>query len=158
MKQLTIAIGLVLLHCIAWSQSWLPFGPPQFCDGEQIISTLDIQESRFAGDCRFGVTATLQGEAALLFSVSIPPRFADLESIYDLVTVKTNGVTTVFDSPLVGTIRATVPSWTTKQPLNVSFHRFRIERNQTGIVFVLQEDSEDWPDNYKQSLKLFAAQ
>ncbi len=163
MKQLVISFVSMLMFVICLSAQ-LPFGQPQFCDGEQIQSmvlhgprgTRTIEKKRFAGTCRYGLSSTPNGELAFAFFVSMPSSFQELPPIYDIVTITGNGTTTVIESPLVGTIRVSKPFWTSTQPLVISFKRVRIERNAGAIWFVIQEGDVGWADNYKRSLKEFA--
>lgn len=131
------------------------FGASQFCDGSQIQSVLITEKKRFAGGCQYGLTTTPAGELAFVFFVEMPSSFVALSPIFDVVTISENGVTSVFTSPLVGTIRVSKPLWTSTQLLVISFKRFRIERNASAIWFVFQEGDADWADNYMRSLREF---
>ena len=159
MRQLAIGFVSVLVLAVALTaagsqQFSVPqFGPPQFCDGKQIQSVLITDRKRFAGDCRFGLTSTTAGELAFAFFVTMPQSFDALLPIFDIVTISDNGVTAVFESSLVGTIRVSKPSWTSTQALVISVKRFRIERTASVIWFVFQEGDADWADNYMRSLR-----
>lgn len=132
------------------------FGPAQFCDGEQIQSVLVTDRKRFAGHCQFGLTTTPVGELAFAFFLTPPASFDALPlTVFDIVTISNNGVTTVFTSPLVGTIRISNPFQTSTQPLATSFKRVRIERDVSAIWFVFQDGDADWADNYMRSLLEF---
>ena len=132
------------------------FGPAQFCDGEQIQSVLVTDRKRFAGHCQFGLTTTPVGELAFAFFLTLPASFDALSlAVFDIVTIQDNGVTTVFTSPLVGTIRISKPFQTSTQPLVTSFKRVRIERDASVIWFVFQDGDADWADNYMRSLQEF---
>ncbi len=163
MKQLVIGFVSMFMFVICLSAQ-LPFGQPQFCDGEQIQSmvlhgprgTRTIEKKRFAGHCRWGITVTPARELAFAFLLTLPVSFDSLPPIYDIVTISDDGVTMIFESPLVGTIRVTNPQWTSTQALVINLKRFKIERDASVIWFVFQDEDADWADNYIRSLKEFA--
>ena len=161
MKQLVISVISVLVMCVALTaaepQSGVSqFGYLQFCDGKQIQSVLITDRKRFAGHCRCGITVTPARELAFAFSLTAPASFdASPLTVFDIVTISDDGVTMIFESPLVGTIRVTNPQWTSTQALVINLKRFKIERNASAIWFVFQEGDVDWADNYMRSLKEF---
>jgi len=161
MKQTVNSFVMMLLSVTVLSAAGVQatasaqFGSPQFCDGSQIQSVLVTEKKRFAGGCRHGLSTTPAGELAFAFFVEMPSSFVALSPIFDVVTISENGATSVFTSPLVGTIRVSKPFWTSTQDLVISFKRFRIERNAGAIWFVLQEGDANWADNYMQSLQEF---
>ena len=162
MKQLVISVISMLVMGVSLmatelQPNVLQFGPAQFCDGEQIRNVLVTERKRFAGHCQFWLTTTPVGELAFAFFLTPPASFDALPlTVFDIVTIQGNGVTTVFTSPLVGTIRVSKPFHTSTQPLETSFKRVRIERNVSAIWFVFQDVDADWADNYIRSLKEFA--